>query len=95
MNTEARVEQVTGYLRGLSATLADMMLEDAADLIDELYAATFVLAADLNSATWEGPGKKPRTPRRKTKPAPGESFGEIIKEEIRKRSETAGTPRKT
>ena len=84
MNTEERVEQVTKYLRGLSATLADMMLEDAADLIDELHAATFVLAEEANARS--SSLRKPPA-RRKTKPAPGESFGEIIKAEIRKRRE--------
>jgi hypothetical protein len=44
MNTEKRAEQLTEYLRGLSATLADPMLEDAADMIDELLAAVYVEA---------------------------------------------------
>jgi hypothetical protein len=53
MTTEQRAEQLTEYLRGMSATLADPMLEDAADLIDELLAAVFVEAEKV--AQYEAP----------------------------------------
>lgn len=56
MNTEKRAEQLTEYLRGLSATLADPMLEDAADLIDELLAAVYVEAEKV--AQYEAPEPK-------------------------------------
>jgi len=56
MNLDKRAEQLKEYLRGLSATLADPMLEDAADLIDELLAAVFVEAEKV--AQYEAPEPK-------------------------------------
>lgn len=56
MNSEKRAEQLTGYLRGMSATLSDPMLADAADLIDELLAAVYVEAEKV--AQHEAPEPK-------------------------------------
>jgi hypothetical protein len=61
MNTEKRADQMTTYLRGLSATLQDMMLEDAADLIDELMGTVYEAYEKL--AVYEAPkGKRKREP---------------------------------
>lgn len=49
MNSEQRLEELTRYLRGLSSTLNDHMLGDAADMLDELHAALYVASEELGS----------------------------------------------
>ena len=53
-----RLDLATEYLRGLAATLADHMLEDAADLLDEQAAQLFVLNESL--AAYEAPAVVPQ-----------------------------------
>jgi hypothetical protein len=61
MNTEERADQLTAYLRDLSAEQDDMMLEDAAALIDELMGT--VAEAYEKLAAYEAPkGKRKREP---------------------------------
>lgn len=47
MNTQERVDELTEYLRDLSEKMDNMMLGDAADLIEELNAALYVAYEEL------------------------------------------------
>ena len=62
MNTEERVEQVTNHLRQLAEEIDDKIVEDAADLIDELMAELFVVDEQLAALTSPQPSSSESTP---------------------------------